>query len=245
MNSAARASLFTSPVADAPSGQSISLRQLSNKALMDPGARSSAPRLAGAYSDPDLASIERLQAGDSSSLDLLMRRHQEALHRFVFRYTNNEEDSADLVQETFVRVFRKVDSYLPRASVKTWIYTIALNLCRDRARRARRLKWIPFLRACGDDERGLTPEDTVPAACDDPSAEASYHEVGDAIASAITKLPEKFRIPFTICVLEDHSHAEAAEILRVTPKTIELRIYRARQQLRAALGPVLDGHNFS
>ena len=189
--------------------------------------------------DPDLECIARIKNGDGQGLDTLMERHIEALHRFIFRYTNNREDAADIAQETFVRVFRKADSYKPKATVKTWVYTIALNLCRDRARRAARVKWIPFLRASEGNDPGFGIEDVVADSHDDPSDAAGVTELENAVAKSIEGLPEKLRVPFVLCVLESHSQAEAARMMNVTPKTIEVRIYRARFHLRDSLEPIL------
>ena len=85
--------------------------------------------------DPDLPLIEALQAGDESALNELINRHREPLFYFVYRYLRDEMAARDVVQETFVRVFFKARTFRPRSSVKTWIYTIALNLTRDEGRR--------------------------------------------------------------------------------------------------------------
>lgn len=195
-----------------------------------------APRV----TDPDLECIEHIRNGEGVGLDTLMERHAEALYRFIFRYTNNQEDAADLAQETFVRIFQKAGSFKPAATVKTWIYTIALNLCRDRARRAKRVKWVPFFRRKKDDGSEFGIEDTTPDSGPDPSQSAGALEIERVISEGIRKLPDKQRVPFVMCILEGHSQAEAAKIMDVTSKTIEVRIYRARQQLRKSLGPILE-----
>lgn len=174
-----------------------------------------------------------------------MTRHGEALHRFIYRYTNNKEDAADITQETFVRVYRKAHQYRLTASVKTWIYTIALNLCHDRARRAARIKWLPFHGTSRNGQQIPGLEDTTAADQPDPGESVSRLELEDAISKGIAVLPGHLKAPFVLCVLEGRSQAEAGEILKLTAKSVEVRIYRARRQLREALDPILREFDFS
>lgn len=189
--------------------------------------------------DPDLELIDRIRNGDGSGLDLLMDRHAQNLNRFIFRYTNNSEDAADLTQETFVRVFQKAGKYKPKATVKTWIYTIALNLCRDRARRATLVKWVPFLKAGDQDEDRLGVQDIVASTQESPSDSVSRTELQNAMTRGIEALADSIKIPFIMCVFDGLSHAEIALILKLSTKSVELRVYRARKQLRKSLGPFL------
>src|SRR3989338_605341 len=79
--------------------------------------------------------MEALQAGDDSALTELIHRHREPLFHFVYRYLRDETVAHEVVQETFVRVYFKVRKFEPRSLAKTWIYAIALNLCRDQSRK--------------------------------------------------------------------------------------------------------------
>lgn len=189
--------------------------------------------------DPDLTCIQLLQAGDGRGLDQLMERYADPLYSFIYRHTQNPQDAQDLVQETFVRVFRKAASFKPRATVKTWIYTIALNLCRDRARRASRIKWLPFLNSDKATPNTVGLQDTTPDHGPDPAQDAANHEFEKAVQEAVAALPDTLREPFVLCVLECQSQEQAAGILGVTAKAVEVKVYRARQRIRAALEPFL------
>src|SRR3954468_19609366 len=79
--------------------------------------------------------MSRLQAGDDTALDALMDRWQVPLRRFLFRSTQNEHDAMDLAQETFLRVYRNRQKFREGTKFSTWMFSIALNLCRDRGRR--------------------------------------------------------------------------------------------------------------
>ena len=84
--------------------------------------------------DLDLPLVRALQEGDESALNELIRKYQEPLFRFIWRYTGDEETARDLLQETFVRLYFGIRRFKPRAKFATWLYSIAMNLCRDYAR---------------------------------------------------------------------------------------------------------------
>lgn len=182
--------------------------------------------------DPDLTLIESLKSGDQDAIGELMRRHQEALYHFVYRYLGNEAAARDTVQETFVRVFFKAGLFEPRSSVKTWIYAIALNLCRDSARKLSRSPGLFSLDApVGESETPLQVADTKPS----PDAVAERDEDLGRLRAAIAMLPDPLKSALVLFVLEQRSQKEVAEILGTTPKTVELRVYRAKAKLRELL----------
>src|SRR5208283_2961718 len=84
--------------------------------------------------DPDLALVQALKGGEDQALNTLMDRHRDALFRFVLRYVRHEEDALELTTETFVRAYFNIDKFRPAAKFTTWLYQIALNLCRDHLR---------------------------------------------------------------------------------------------------------------
>ena len=182
--------------------------------------------------DPDLPLIEALQAGDDSALNELINRHHEPLHRFVFRYLRTEATTRDVVQETFVRVYFKVAKFRPRSSVKTWIYTIALNLCRDQGRWLGRHRGNVSLDApaCDDGAR-LEVADNAPV----PSARAAESDRFVLLQRGIDQLPPKLKEVLILYSLEERSQQEVAELLGITPKAVETRVYHAKAKLRLVL----------
>ena len=179
--------------------------------------------------DPDLALIEALRAGEDLALNELIQRHRAPLFRFAFRYLRNEAAARDIVQETFVRAYFKSGRFKPRFTVKTWLYTIAANLCRDR------LRWVGKRQHLSLDapDGGAKPE---PASADLTPAELSARtEWFTLLQQAIDKLPHRLKLPLVLCALEERSHKEAADIMGTTPKTVELRIYHAKARLRELL----------
>lgn len=179
--------------------------------------------------DDDLPLIQAIAAGDDSALDPLMERHHDALLAFIYRYLGNEAEARDAVQETFVRVYFKAGTYRPGCKVKTWIYSIALNQCRDLARRRGRMPvMIRLDEPVG--ESGAPRQIADPCAV--PDASASRSERFLWLREAIDRLPERSKAAIVLCALEERSHKEAAEILGIAPKTVENLVYRAKARLR-------------
>jgi len=180
--------------------------------------------------------IERIGRGDEHALVLLMERHKQALFRFVYRYLNNEADSAEITEATFFKVYQNAAGFKPKASPKTWIYTIALNLARDRLRKDKKRLGQLSLDAPVN-TRGSEQPLADRMGSDEPSPSLSLQTDDDLqrIQKQVAQLPEKLKFPFVFCILEKHSYDECAAILKTSRKTVETRIYRARQTLKKQL----------
>lgn len=175
--------------------------------------------------DPDLPLIQALQGGDDSALNKLMNRHREPLFRFAYRVVRDETSARDIVQETFVRAYFGTAKFRPQATVKTWLYAIALNLSRDHLRKAaKRRNDVPLEMA------GKTAERS-----DAPNASSHQADEFEVLQHAIDELPLKLREALILFSLDGKSQRETAAILGTTPKTVELRVYHAKQKLRELL----------
>ncbi|MGA2174836.1 MAG: sigma-70 family RNA polymerase sigma factor [Verrucomicrobiota bacterium] len=182
--------------------------------------------------------MARLAAGQGAALNTLMERHAEKLFHFLVRALQNEEDAADLAQETFVRVYQNRAKFDPRQKFSAWLYAIAGNLVRDRYRWRKRHPQISLdaaHEAAGNDVGEMLP-DHAPSA----SETLQGNERAEAVRRAIAALPEELRIPLILAEYEEKSHAEIGEILRCSAKAVEGRVSRARRQLRASLGRLLE-----
>lgn len=183
--------------------------------------------------DPDLPLMQALQRGDDSALNELIDRHREPLFRFVYRYLHDETIAREIVQEAFVRTYFKAHSFEPRSLVKTWIYAIALNLCRDQVRRVgRRPLSVSIDRSATEDRPALEIADPGLH----PNEQMGARERFAALERAIDQLPHKLRAALVLFSIEGHSQREIAEMLGTTAKTIELRVAHAKQKLRGLLG---------
>jgi RNA polymerase sigma-70 factor (ECF subfamily) len=185
----------------------------------------------------DRADMVRLAAGHDAALNDLMERHATPVFHFLCRMLNNEDDANDLAQETFARVFRSRDKFRPNEKFSTWLFTIAANLARNQIRWRSRHPNVSL-----DAETGVAEEplaNILPAAGAAPNEQALAVERRAAVRAAVGRLPADLREAIALCEWDEKSVAEAAVILEATPKAIESRLYRARQNLREQLKPWL------
>ena len=181
--------------------------------------------------------MERLAAGRDAALDDLMERHGPKLFNYLVRALQNEEDAADLAQETFVRVYQNRSKFNANQKFSTWLYAIATNLVKDRFRY--RLRHPQISIDAEKDATGSTLRDHLAGLGPHPGEELQMLERAETIRRAVAALPEELRTPLILSEYEDRSHAEIGEILHCSAKAVETRIYRARQQLRNSLGKLL------
>ena len=186
---------------------------------------------------PDGELMLALQNGRDVALDQLMKRHKQPLFYFVTRYTRDEDTSYDIVQEAFFRVYDRAETYNPSYRFKTWLYQIALNLCRDYARK-KKLQSFVSLDAWTDDEDKGSLHDVL-ASGENIESLAEHRQTLKLLDKHIDKLPHKLKTALILFALEDHSQEECARILGVTPKTVETRVYRARKLLMQTLAQSL------
>jgi len=183
-------------------------------------------------SDEDL--VMAVQSGDTDSLGVLVARWEQPLFRFVYRMLPRRDDAHDVCQETFLRILKKADRYRPGSRFSTWMYQIALNLCRDRARRRKRWGLI-LAESHAFDER--SPEASRPATGQhDPAAEAERAELAAAVRVALSEIPPEQREVLILKEFEGLKFKEIAEILGCPESTVKSRMYYGLNGLRTVLG---------
>lgn len=188
--------------------------------------------------EQDVLDMTRLVEGHDAALNDLMERHGPKLFHYLIRCLQNEEDAADLAQETFVRVYQNRTKFRRNAKFSTWLYTIATNLVKTRYRFRTR---HPEISLDADNEQtGHGFRDSLPGRVPTPSDCVQADERAEAVRLAVAELPEELRTPLILAEYEERSQAEIGEILGCTAKAVETRIYRARQQLRVRLGTLLE-----
>lgn len=179
-------------------------------------------------SDEILMSLVR--QGCEPALNTLMRRYKHKLFAFISRYVKDEDAAYDILQETFIRLHFKADTYNPDYTFSTWLYKIAINLCRDWGRK-QKIRQIFSLDSVYQADEDGSYHDIIA----DPSS--NIEDLTDlrknlaALDKEIRRLPHKLKTALILFAIEEHSQEKCAEILGVTPKTIETRVYRARKIL--------------
>lgn len=181
----------------------------------------------------DSRDMAGLAAGKDVALDALMGRHGERLLHFLIRIVRDQDEAADLAQETFARVYRHRASFRQGAKFTTWLFSIATNLALNRLRYVER---HPVTSMEAEPAPGATPlGETLPAGNLTPFEELAQRERAALIQEGLAALPIELRTPLILAEYEDLSYAEIAEVEACTEKAIEMRLYRARAALRAWL----------
>lgn len=181
----------------------------------------------------DRDAMAQLVVGHDAALDELMARHAPRLYNYLLRLLQNESQAADLAQECFVRIYQHRERYKPQNRFSTWLYTIATNLARDVQRRRTRHPQVSLEAEQG--ESSQTFRELLPDPGSTPSEKLEAAERAEVVRVAVSALPEELRVPLILSQYEDKSHAEIGAILECSAKAVEMRLYRARQELRVRL----------
>lgn len=181
----------------------------------------------------DREDMARLVAGHDPALNDLMGRHADRLYHYLFRLLQNETEAADLAEEAFVRIYENRVRFKPQSKFSTWLYAIATNLVRDLQRHRARHPQVSL--EAQHQETGQDFHETLPEPKPNPGESMEADERVGAVRRAIAALPEDLRVPLVLVEYEEKSYAEIATILDCSSKAVEMRLYRARQQLREQL----------
>jgi RNA polymerase sigma-70 factor (ECF subfamily) len=175
--------------------------------------------------------LARVGAGDTEAFGQLVERHQLRLLRLCERLLADQEEARDAVQEVFVRLFRKAASYRPHGQLFTLLYRIAVNLCLNRLRRRRLLRFVGF---GGDGEHDETALPEPAADGPDAAATVAARERWTATRRALDRLPANQRAVVVLAKLEGLPYKEIAATLGITEGAVESRLVRAMRTLTAA-----------
>jgi RNA polymerase sigma-70 factor (ECF subfamily) len=190
-------------------------------------------------SDEMLAS--RAAAGDESAFEEIVRRYQGRVFRLACRLTS-DTDAPDVLQETFLQVYRHVKSFRGESQFGTWIYRIATNAAmmhrRTRARRPAEPLDGFLPRFDADGRHVSTPAELQVAARADELLDRQL--LAEKTREAVSRLPELYRDAFVLRDLEEISTSEVARILGVDPAAVRQRVHRARLMLRGFLSQLVE-----
>jgi RNA polymerase sigma-70 factor, ECF subfamily len=177
-------------------------------------------------SDEEL--VERFQSGDPSAFDVLVRRWERKVQGAIYRLVGPGEDVRDLTQETLLKAYRGLRTFKKEARFSSWLYQIAVNVCRDRMRRGRGRSYVSFDELA---ETGQTRGETGPSALELIEA----RDLSRQVAAAVAALPEEQREVVVLKEYQGLTFLEIAEALDVPLSTVKTRLYRGLGQLRQQL----------
>ena len=176
----------------------------------------------------DVALVERHRCGDLEAFDEVYGRFGGMVYNLALRLAGNREEAADLTQEIFLRVFRHLGSFGGRSTLKTWVFRIAVNHCRDRLSRH-----YPAMQSIDaePEEGGVSLADPARG----PEDLAVAADEGRRVMAGLSRIAPVFREAVVLRDLEGLSYEEIAEVLGVRVGTVRSRIARGREQLRTLL----------
>ncbi|SRR5579871_17920 len=188
--------------------------------------------------DSDSVAVARVRSGDGDAYRLLVDRHSRSVFRLAYRMTGNEQDSEDVVQETFLRAYKQLHRWEARSSFSTWLYRIAANYSLDLVRRKKRHGEVTMNDAATED----TPEmaQVLPSSDPGPDRLMFSGQVQERVASALNELSGQERTAFVLRHFEGQSIEEISSALGLSGNAAKHSIFRAVQKLRRALEPYVE-----
>jgi RNA polymerase sigma-70 factor (ECF subfamily) len=172
----------------------------------------------------EAALVEASLAGRPGAFDLIVERHRRSVYQLCYRFVGNHEDASDLAQDVFLRAFRGLKSFRGHASLATWLYRIAVNVCLNRVS-ARR----PELEA-------VDPQQHVDTRSESASERLLRRERAARVRAAIAELPRKQRATLILRMYHELSHQEIAAILGSSVGAVKANFFHALGNLKRLLG---------
>ena len=193
------------------------------------------PRVSNVRMDKnDHATIQAVLAGDKEAYGTLVVRHSQTLFRVAFRITGNEADADDVVQEAFLRGYRKLEGFESRANFGTWIYRIAIHCALDRVRHRRGDE----IRRVGETNDPELDQLQVADETAGPERLVLSGEIGSMQQAALSSLTVMERTAFVMRHMEDCTTAEIGAALGMDANAAKQAVFRAVQKLRRRLAPL-------
>jgi RNA polymerase sigma-70 factor (ECF subfamily) len=190
-------------------------------------------------STEDAALVADLKAGSEDAFAILIAQYHQPLYSLIARSLNDPADAADITQEVFIKVFRSIRSFHGDASLRTWLYRIALHEASNQRRWWSRHKkqeiTIDTPYDSEEDGNGVCLSSTLADEGNSPFDNVAQIEVRERIEAALRQVPEAFRTVVVLREIEGFAYEEIAEILNVNLGTVKSRLTRGRSALRALI----------
>jgi RNA polymerase sigma-70 factor (ECF subfamily) len=180
--------------------------------------------------------VERVQAGDKTAFDLLVKRYQHKVIGLVGRYVQDPSEALDVTQETFIKAYRALEGFRGDSAFYTWLYRIAINTAKNYLVSKNRRP--PDTDLDVQDVYATESEEEL-RELETPENSLYRDELYQVMANAIEALPEDLKIALTLRELEGMSYEEIASVMGCPIGTVRSRIHRAREAVDEALRPLL------
>lgn len=181
--------------------------------------------------------VTRVQKGDKSAFDLLVRKYQHKIAKLISRYVYDRTEVEDVTQEAFIKAYRAINGFRGESAFYTWLYRIAINTAKNYlVSQGRRLPSTDIesedaeLSDFGGSLREVaTPESAI-----------LTNEIAETVLQALNQLPEDLRTAITLREIDGLSYEEIAAVMDCPIGTVRSRIFRAREAIDKQLKPLLE-----
>ncbi len=181
--------------------------------------------------------VRRAQEGSMEAVDELVRTYQTPIFSLAYRMVNQREEACDLTQEVFVKVYRAIRSFKGKSRFSTWLHALAINTCRSRRKRLRRIGFFEAtsLDAVPDGSDSPLPRHEPVDPGVRPDAALERHETREIVGRAIAMLAEEFREVIVMRDIQGLSYEEIALATGCQAGTVKSRLWRARAKVKEVL----------
>ncbi|MBK7257461.1 MAG: sigma-70 family RNA polymerase sigma factor [Ignavibacteriae bacterium] len=193
---------------------------------------------------PDDELIGLARGGDARAFTELVKRYEDTVYRFSYKICRDSEAASETLQDTFINVYRKLNSFDGKSKFSTWLYTIVTNNCLMKRRKRKSDLMEESLEAYDHPpgQSGGTPRQKPVHTPETPADVVIGRELKTLLEDAMAKLPEEYRVVFTMRDVEGRSTEETAGVLGLSVEATKSRLRRARAFLRDQLQPHLTAH---
>jgi len=188
----------------------------------------------------EAAVVEQLKAGSEEAFAWLIARYQQPLYSLIYRVLPNPGDAADITQEVFVKVFRGIGHFHGEASLRTWIYRIALHEALNQRRWWSRHQRRQVTIEADNDEQYPAAGEALVDPQESPFDAAAHAEIAARVEAALREVPEPYRTVVVLRDIEGFAYEEIAEILNANLGTVKSRLMRGRAHLKNLLAPFVE-----
>jgi RNA polymerase sigma-70 factor (ECF subfamily) len=189
--------------------------------------------------ESDLVLVKRVQRGDKSAFDLLVRKYQHKVVKLVLRYVRNPAEAEDIAQEAFIKAYRALPQFRGDSAFYTWMYRIAINTAKN-SLASRDRSPIAYDLDLTDPEESHSVQTRLQDP-DTPEGMALTEEIRGIVNSAIEGLPEELKTAIVLRELDGLSYEEIAAAMDCPVGTVRSRIFRAREAIDKRLREVFEG----
>jgi RNA polymerase sigma-70 factor (ECF subfamily) len=189
--------------------------------------------------ESDLVLVKRVQRGDKTAFDLLVRKYQHKVVKLVLRYVRNPAEAEDIAQEAFIKAYRALPQFRGDSAFYTWMYRIAINTAKN-SLASRDRSPIAYDLDLTDPEESHSVQTKLQDP-DTPEGMALTEEIRLIVNSAIEALPEELKTAIVLRELDGLSYEEIAAAMECPVGTVRSRIFRAREAIDKRLREVFEG----